>query len=137
MKIPEGVVALIEEEQAKQLGKFIPTGIDYLKKIGDRAELLVHQLNGQVLGFVFFYCNAQDKDISYITLIATAESSRGKGIATSLVRYVLNLARGRGFSRCALEVMKSNVAALSLYKKIGFYLQEDRGGKILMSIDLH
>ena len=54
MKIPEGVVALIEEEQAKQLGKFIPTGIDYLKKIGDRAELLVHQLNGQVLGFVFF-----------------------------------------------------------------------------------
>jgi ribosomal protein S18 acetylase RimI-like enzyme len=137
MKIPDEVVSLIEEEQAKQQGKFIPLGIDYLEKIGDRAELLVHQLNGQVLGFIFFYCNAPDKESSFITLIATAESSRGKGIGFALVSYVLNLARERGFSRCALEVGKSNTAALNLYKKIGFNFQEDRGEKILMNIDLH
>ncbi len=136
MTIPQSVIDLIKEEQRKQCGRFIPEANAYIEKLEKHAELIIHTERGNTLGFVFFYCNAPDKHISYITLIATAREAQGMGIGQGLVQHVLWLAKSRGFSRCQLEVHKENKRALSFYQKIGFAVEEDRDSKYLMSIQI-
>lgn len=134
MAIPESVLGLIRTEQEAQNGSFIPDDPSYLLKLASCAELLIHQDGSLVLGYVFFYCNAPDKQASYITLIGTSAQARGRGVGYGLLRHVLLISKQRGFSCCQLEVRKINKRALDFYREAGFELTEDRGDKYLMSI---
>lgn len=133
MKIPDDVLEIINVEQELQNGKFYPDQ-EYLDKISQRAELVIHRADGNTLGFVFFYCNAESKEFSYITLIATSNAARGKGVGYSLVNQVLFLSKQRGYRACRLEVRKSNKSALAFYERIGFQIIEDRNDRFLMSM---
>lgn len=132
MKMPDEIMSLIKDEQLRQSDQFIATDDTYLKKLEDKAELIVHTQPEGCAGFVFFYCNDPKQYASYITLIMTVPSARKLGIATALINYVLNITRQRGFQYCQLEVKKDNFAALALYESIGFLTIEDRGDKYLM-----
>lgn len=134
MSIPESVLDLIQAEQKAQNGLFVPSEPAYLEKLSAHAELLVHQDGASVLGFVFFYCNAHDKKISYVTLIGTSELARGKRVGYGLMQYVLKASRKRGFDCCQLEVRKANTRAFDFYVQLGFTVEEDRGDRYLMSI---
>lgn len=136
MNIPESVLTLIQSEQVVQNGHFVPSDSSYFEKLSCHAELVVHQDTAGVLGYVFFYCNAQDKRKSYITLIGTSNNARGKGVGYALVQYVLNISKCRGFNCCQLEVLKTNLNAFNFYCRIGFIVEEDRGEKYLMSISI-
>lgn len=57
---------------------------------------------------------------------------RKKSIATNLVHSVLSITRLRMFKKCALEVEKDNYKALSLYKKMGFSITEEREVSYIM-----
>ncbi|MFM1712041.1 GNAT family N-acetyltransferase [Aeromonas salmonicida] len=133
MSIPDDVLEIIEAEQELQNGQFYPDQ-EYLDKISQRAELITHRVAGKTLGFVFFYCNTESKDFSYITLIATSNAARGQGIGCSLVNQVLFLSKQRGFRVCRLEVRKANKSALAFYERMGFQIIEDRSNKFLMSM---
>ena len=134
MPIPESVLALIHAEQEAQRGIFVPDDPAYLEKISRHAELIVHQDNTGVLGYIFFYCNSVEKKASYVTLIGTSAQARGKGVGYGLLMHVLNISKNRGFSSCQLEVRKANIRAFDFYQKIGFAVKEDHGEKYLMSI---
>ncbi|MBP4060795.1 GNAT family N-acetyltransferase [Aeromonas sp. Prich7-2] len=133
MSIPNDVLELINAEQDLQNGQFYPDH-EYLDKISQRAELVIHRAAGKTLGFVFFYCNAESKEFSYITLIATSNAARGQGIGYSLVNQVLFLSKQRGYRACRLEVRKSNKPALAFYERMGFQIIEDRNDRFLMSM---
>ena len=126
------VIDLIAGEQVRQGGKFVPEGSDYLSKLANKAEALCHEMAGQCVGFVFFYCNDPTKSASYISLIMVDPGFRKLGIAAALMRYVLTLTAQRGFQVCRLEVRKENAAAIKLYEAMGFGMLEDRGDKYLM-----
>ena len=132
MNLPKKIVDLISDEQIRQIGRFVPEGNEYLKKLADKAELLSHDSLDQCLGFVFFYCNDPAKHSSYITLLMVAHASRKSGIGAALVRYVLTLTAQRGFRVCRLEVRKENAAAIKLYEAMGFCQVEDHVDKYLM-----
>ncbi len=134
MHIPDLVLSLIRAEQEAQKGMFVPSDPVYFEKLARHADLIVHQDNTGILGYVFFYCNAVDKKASYITLIGTSAQSRGKGVGYGLLQNVLNISKQRGFSCCQLEVRKENTRAFDFYRQIGFAVEEDRGEKYLMSI---
>ena len=134
MSIPSEVANLINKEQKEQNGAFIPEDPAFLTKLANHAELVTHRDSSGVVGYVFFYCNAKDKDSSYITLIGTDMRARGTGVAASLLKYVLHIAKQRGFNQCQLEVKKTNVKAFNFYKRNGFTVAEDRKDKLLMSI---
>lgn len=136
MEIPKDVFELIQAEQLRQGGKFISNTPDYLEKIANQAELLIQRSESAILGFVYFYCNDPEKKFSYITLIVTALSSRGSGVASALVEEILNISKARGFKACRLEVRKDNAPAIKLYERKGFRGYIDRGDKILMNVDL-
>lgn len=52
--------------------------------------------------------------------LAVEPSMRRRGIASDLVGHMLSVGRESGAVRAVLEVRASNVAALSLYERVGF-----------------
>ncbi len=132
MIIPDDVSFLVQAEQLRHKGSFIAHDPSYFDKLSKNAELLMHYLPEGLGGFVFFYCNDPEKKNSYISLICTDSQSRNRGIGSALIGQVLLISKMRGFGCCQLEVSKDNTAALRLYEKFGFEMQEDRDSKFLM-----
>ena len=58
--------------------------------------------------------------------LATSESLRREGLATYLVGEALRQLHAYGISRCQVQTMQSNEAALGLYSRLGFE-QVDQG----------
>jgi ribosomal-protein-alanine N-acetyltransferase len=61
----------------------------------------------------------------HINTLAVARTHRRQGIATRLVRFVLDTTR---VERATLEVRRSNAAAINLYEKLGFRTTAVRKG---------
>lgn len=59
-------------------------------------------------------------DEAHITNVAILPEYRGKQLGEALMRHVMDIARSRGALKMTLEVRVSNVAAKSLYRKLGF-----------------
>lgn len=136
--LPLNLAALVRAEQAVQQGRFVdvPDLEAYLSKLGEKAEILSDSIGGRCRGFVAFYCNDHSTRRAYITLVLVDPQDRGLGIGRSLVSGVLQLARARGFTSCALEVAPSSAAAHALYQSLGFTTVETHDGKDLMEIAL-
>ncbi|KAL4764288.1 peptide alpha-N-acetyltransferase MAK3 [Aspergillus foveolatus] len=56
----------------------------------------------------------------YIAMLAVQEESRGKGVATKLVRMAIDAMEKRGADEIALETEITNTAAMKLYERLGF-----------------
>jgi ribosomal-protein-alanine N-acetyltransferase len=67
-------------------------------------------------------------DELHINTIAVREERRRRGLASSLMRYVLDEARREGAARATLEVRRSNEPAQRLYEGLGFRLAGVRPG---------
>lgn len=80
---------------------------------------------------VFFLAKAEDKtvgyggmytvlDEGYVTNIGVLPEFRRKGIATKIVNKLIDYSIEKALSFLSLEVRVSNIAAISLYKSLGF-----------------
>lgn len=78
-----------------------------------------------VVGYV---CLWEVADEIHITNVAVRPDLRRQGIARSLLRTVLDDARGRKFKIVVLEVRPSNQHAVSLYESFGFRVVGRRRG---------
>lgn len=56
----------------------------------------------------------------YIAMLATNETFRGKGIATTLVSKAIDLMIEKDADEIALETEETNTAAMKLYERLGF-----------------
>lgn len=62
-------------------------------------------------------------DELHINTLAVADQFRRRGHGTRLLRFVLAEAAAAGITRATLEVRRSNVAALRLYRQFGFEMR--------------
>ena len=58
--------------------------------------------------------------IAIIHLLMVRPSMKGKGIATELIRFAIDLAKEQGCEVIRLDTGEQNIPAVSLYKKMGF-----------------
>jgi ribosomal protein S18 acetylase RimI-like enzyme len=136
-EMQEEIHRLIIAEQARQKNRFIDADVEeYIAKLFDKAQFSISIDRGVCHGFVAYYCNDETKKIVYISLLLVAPTSRNEGLAQSLILFVLNTARAKGFSKCLIEVAKGNIAATRLYAKLGFSILEDRNDKLLLHIEI-
>ncbi|MBD5492654.1 MAG: GNAT family N-acetyltransferase [Lachnospiraceae bacterium] len=61
-------------------------------------------------------------EVMVIHLLMVRPSMAGKGIATSLLRYAMELAGNSACKALRLDTGMQNIPALSLYKKLGFHM---------------
>lgn len=80
-------------------------------------------------------------DEGYITNIAVIPKFRNMGIASELLKYIEEYAKGIELEFITLEVRESNLSAINLYNKFGFervgmrknYYSDNRETAILMT----
>lgn len=81
------------------------------------ASYIVLEEEGKIVG----YCGAWLViDEAHITNIAVLPEFRGRGFGEALLNKMIEQCREKGIERMTLEVRVSNIAAQSLYKKLGF-----------------
>ena len=78
-------------------------------------------VNGVIAGFAMARLDIRrNVQFGHIVTVDVAPAYRRKGIAQKLLLEVEALLRMRGIKECRLEVRENNVAALSLYQKLGY-----------------
>jgi len=71
----------------------------------------------EVIGFAGMYFIL---DEGYVYNIAVDEEFQGRGVATQMLNHLLTHSKRLNLKFVSLEVRKSNVTAIKLYKKCGF-----------------
>ena len=61
-----------------------------------------------------------DNEVMVIHLLIVRPSMSGKGIASSLMRYAMEMAKNNSCKVLRLDTGSQNIPAISLYKKLGF-----------------
>ena len=81
------------------------------------AFVIVHRLQKKVIGYIIFW---HIKEQVQISNIAIHPDFRRMGIAEAVLKQVLSQIQMEGSKLVTLEVRPSNLAARSLYNKLGF-----------------
>lgn len=81
------------------------------------STYLTAKIDGKVVGYIGSWMII---DECHITNIAILPSYRRKGIASKLVKELINYCNENGISYMLLEVRTNNVPAQKLYEKFGF-----------------
>lgn len=89
----------------------------YEAKENPCAIILVAKAKQIIYGYIDFWITF---DSATICNIATFQEYRNKGVATSLIKEMFKYLIKENVMFITLEVRKSNVPAINLYKKFGF-----------------
>ena len=95
----------------------------------------------KILGFSIFWLVA---DEIHVLNVATAEVHRRRGIGRACMEATLEYGRTHRCRLASLEVRRGNLAAIGLYKALGFkavgmrpnYYTDDREDAVVMVLDL-
>ncbi len=80
--------------------------------------------SGKVIGYGLL--RGWDGDYSVPSLgIAIDKKHRGTGAGTALIFKLHFIAKQKGSNRVRLRVHPENIVALNLYKKVGYYFEDD------------
>lgn len=81
------------------------------------ARFFVALSDGKVVGYIGSHNVLGEV---YITNVAVSPEHRSKGIGEKLIKYLVEAVGNEAADFITLEVRKSNVTAINLYKKCGF-----------------
>lgn len=92
----------------------------YSQKLRDQAVRFEAWLGKQLVGLVAIYCNNPTGGKSFVTNVSVLSEYHKQGIAAHLMRQCIDYARELGFGQLELEVSMDNMAAIGLYRNLGF-----------------
>lgn len=96
---------------------------DYAKKLAESATLCEAWESEKLAGLVAIYLNR--KPLAFITNVSVLPELSGQGIATRLMEIAETEARNQAHVQIVLEVKKDNLAAIRLYHKLNFTIEEE------------
>ena len=106
---------------------------DYAKKIAENAVTFEAWDQQTLVGLVAAYLNDIGiPGIGFVTNVSVASEFRGCGIATKLLNDCHQRATQSGLRAVRLKVDKGNIAALALYRKLGYSTLEYHDNMIVM-----
>ena len=92
----------------------------YCEKIVSLSSIFVAHYNEIIIGLIAFYCNDKSNYLSYISYLGVAQEARGHHIGQELLYNAISLAKFNLMKVIRIRTWERNVAALNLYKRIGF-----------------
>ena len=115
----------------ERLQKF--TVIDYAREL-EVLAILPCGPREEVVGIGGWYIDMQCNSVE--VAFAVKDERQNLGIGTSLLAYLIDLGRGRGFDALLAEVLVENGAMIHVFKKFGFRVSSTDGGMFTMKLDL-
>ncbi len=119
-----------------------PTKADAKQAI-NAGTMFVYEENGNIVGSIIvdqiqpmeyadipWKGNFSKEEVMVIHLLMVRPSMSGKGIASSLIRYAVELARNDQCKSLRLDTGSQNIPAVSLYKKSGFEIVANAPKKV-------
>ncbi|MEN6378649.1 MAG: ribosomal protein S18-alanine N-acetyltransferase [Methanofastidiosum sp.] len=113
---PDDIHTVIELEYQNFDYPYPPETINFLYE-SHRDTFLVAEKDGDVIGFVIGMVQKRE---GHVLVIAIRDDYKKKGIGTFLMKKLIDVYKKKGITRLKLEVRVSNVAALSMYRNLGF-----------------
>lgn len=120
-----------------------PTGKVAEDAVDDGSMYVCEDENGNILGSIIFDrkqpeeygridwpCKADDEQTGVIHLLLVRPDAAGRGVGTSLLSYVTEIAEKLGCRVLRLDTGAQNTPAASLYQKLGFRLVSASSMKI-------
>ena len=95
--------------------------IETAKKLYILGDIFCIKDNKNIIGLIAGYSNNTKDKTGYISVLAILNKYRGKGLASKLVNVFLDNAKKNGMNTVFLYTLASNVNAVKLYKRLGFY----------------
>lgn len=138
--------AVFQPEQEPKLPREViyqPDLYHYIEDFGKKDDrCLVAEADGEIVGAVWTRILAEpnpgygnvDPDTPEFA-ISINENFRGRGIGTKLMEAMIQLLREDGYAQASLSVAKDNYA-LSMYRKTGFQIIEEKDEDYLMLLKL-
>jgi len=82
---------------------------------------LVAKEDGNIIGFIIGAVSVENENIvGHILTIDVSPSHRRRGVGFKLLQEMEKIFKDRGVKICRLEAREDNVAALNLYRKLGY-----------------
>lgn len=106
----------------------------YSLKLSSKAFFSIATEGSDTCGVVAYYLNDSINQI-YIPYVFVYEPFRNRHLATRLIEYIIQ--SNKKYTSVALEVVKTNQAALNLYRNMHFEIKENREHTYLMWLDLN
>lgn len=105
------------------------------------ARSILAELGNRTVGYILFWLLPDAIDIHNV---AVHLEYRRRGIARALLNEVIREARHQSFARVMLEVRRSNMAAQTLYRRLGFattgirkrYYSDDGEDALAMTLEI-
>lgn len=121
---PDEIDAILEIEQASFTNPWTrDMYVAELKNEGVSFFYLARDKGRQIVGFCSFW---RVLDELHINNLAVVPEFRRQGVATALLRRVMDEAARFGIRRTMLEVRQSNTPARQLYERFGFVVAGTR-----------
>ncbi len=98
----------------------------------DRNEMLIACVDGDVAGYVtvnddipaeYKNVNMQFNAKICVHRLSVNPEYQKQGVATKIMEYVHNKYRDMGYNAICLDTCETNIAALELYKKLGYIVR--------------
>ena len=93
-----------------------------LEKVINQHLSFAYKLRGKLIAFCLM-CNKENTNIVNVFLICVKKEYQGKHFGKSLLSYCIKNCQNHNYKNFELHVSTTNVAALVVYKKLGFVVK--------------
>lgn len=107
----------IKEDLEKNFDNFWTYGILKSEIDNINSKYIISKQYDEIVGFAGILLIDDTADIMNIV---TKKDKRGLGIASTMLEYLINIAKSENCSNITLEVNENNLPAINLYKKFQF-----------------
>lgn len=129
----EEIYLLLEELNSLSNGELIKTDLkEYVNKIYSKAKIISYHDKGQLIGFIAYYDNAEDKNTAYLTMLAVNPIYQGKGFGKRFLENAIALLVDESFKSFKLEVLQKEKNIIKLYEEYGFCFLENNFDTLYM-----
>ena len=113
---PDDIYTVIDLEYQNFDYPYPPEIINFLYE-SYRDTFLVVEKDMNIIGFAI---GIEQKKEGHILVIAIRDGFKRMGIGTFLMKKLIDVYEKKGINKLKLEVRTSNIAAISMYRKLGF-----------------
>lgn len=108
----------------------------YAGKLVQHAARFEAWSAGTLAGLVAAYCNDGAAETAFITNVSVLPEWHGHGLARHLLGQCVQAVDRLGMKHIDLEVSCGNIAAINLYKKLGFITQSTENDALRMRLTI-
>lgn len=110
---------------------------EYSKRIASKAILFTCFNDKTLIALCAIYATDNEYLQAYLTLLAVDPAFRGGGVAKKLISEMEAYVLDAGFKYVKLEVYKTNVSALSMYRRFGYEIVEESHNSYFLKKSMH